>query len=744
MSPPIYDFDEPFRPPEGKNNLWFYDGNKERVLVFVHGILSDSRDCWYREKTDVSKAVYWPDLVRKDPRLSEYSIYLGGYRTGIDSPDYKVEDCAEELVQALKRPDEKNGSVVVAEENEKHHKGHKTIVFVCHSMGGIVVRYMLTARPWDFRNSNVALALIASPSLGSAWANRLDLLIRYFRHKQGATLRIGNSILTDLDSRFRILMEGKGIPNLEGREGCEESFIVKARWGLRLDPVVPREQNAGFFGRVRMLAGTDHFSCVKPGDTGDGGHQLLADFCNDLEKQGFHQRVTTGPTPVTVVPGLFSATSTGNGPTVCNSFHWDIDIDEEGDAYNEMTYVRVVTSAAHPNVFVLPPGEVQSGHTSPYDLIRDDRTSIGAELEFVAETATKIQMQVRFGEAPTADLPASFCLASRDWNVYAMNMEEYRQKPGWRADGLDFAEKLVDERWGTVSLVIRFPQQIIFARTPFFEIHYPTDDFIGKRHDKLTAEYQHCFYYSRHQREAVLVVPSPPSPFSYRIAWLIGESRVQVTSPLDPGQRGLQGRFARKLLKMRRDLSSGQGDVPGSQRIEKVVNQTLATVAEYLQTRIGADDPLDPATLELSIMVLDEENLLKSGAGSKELPALRIVAGTRLEDAGYRDLALFVGDGNAGRAWKRRMARIYDDDAEDPKRHIYVPLPNLPRHRFLVSIPLLDESSAALVFGILNIGTFSQTQAKILRVLNSPEEIERLATYAQSYVLTRLLQELNI
>lgn len=101
---------------------------------------------------------------------------------------------------------------------------------------------------------------------------------------------------------------------------------------------------------------------------------------------------------------------------------------------------------------------------------------------------------------------------------------------------------------------------------------------------------------------------------------------------------------------------------------------------------------------------------------------------------------LFVGDGNAGRAWKRRIARVFDDNERDAKRHIYIQSPSSLRHKFLVSVPLLDAESSALIYGILNIGTYSDSQAEQLRCLASSDQVEQLTGYAQAYVLKRLLE----
>src|SRR5580700_7569611 len=132
----VFPVDEPFRPAPKRNNLWYKDRNTGQVIIFVHGVLSDSQGCWYREPSTQSAGVYWPDLLQNDSRFAKYSIYLGGYETDVDSGPYEVSDCAEELFKALARPDKNTGRAVLDE---------KTIIFVGHSMGGIVVRYLLTA-----------------------------------------------------------------------------------------------------------------------------------------------------------------------------------------------------------------------------------------------------------------------------------------------------------------------------------------------------------------------------------------------------------------------------------------------------------------------------------------------------------------------------------------------------------------------------------------------------------------------
>jgi hypothetical protein len=90
------------------------------------------------------------------------------------------------------------------------------------------------------------------------------------------------------------------------------------------------------------------------------------------------------------------------------------------------------------------------------------------------------------------------------------------------------------------------------------------------------------------------------------------------------------------------------------------------------------------------------------------------------------------------------MARVFDQNETDQKRHVYIPIPNSPSHRFLVSIPLIDPDSDALIYGILNFGTFSEDQAELLRKIGAASEVQSMTSYAQTYVLKRLMELLKL
>jgi hypothetical protein len=263
-------------PLAGVNNYWYLDRQTQSVIVFVHGIFSDSRDCWsHVDEKDPSKSRYWPALIESDSRLAGASVYMGGYYTAVAAGPYEIRNCADEMFRAMNRIDEAGCSPVMKRER---------ILFVCHSTGGIVVRYLLEYYVEQFRNKCVGLLLIASPSYGSKWADKLSLLSGFYNQRLGTQLQWGNWSLRDLDARFKDLINNRELPSFIGIEAYENRFVIHRKW-LPDSAVVVTEESAGrYFGAPVLLRGTDHFSSVKPTDTKHPTHELLVDFWHRFQQ----------------------------------------------------------------------------------------------------------------------------------------------------------------------------------------------------------------------------------------------------------------------------------------------------------------------------------------------------------------------------------------------------------------------------------------------------------------------------
>lgn len=249
------------------NNQWYrINTSSSVVMVFVHGFFSNANECWKSETGE-----FWPDLICKDSRFESPSIFMAGYFTDIDSEDYNIADCAREIYDEISRVSENGEFAPIQAEN---------IIFVCHSLGGIVTRYILESRYSCFAKKSVGIVLMASPSLGSTYADVLSLFSKIYKNKLGAQLKFMNDSLIDLDRRFKDLIEQKHL-NLVGAEAIEHKALIGSRWLPPLKPIVSELSASRYFGNSKKLANTNHSTIVKPTDLKHPSHLFLVDFFNN-------------------------------------------------------------------------------------------------------------------------------------------------------------------------------------------------------------------------------------------------------------------------------------------------------------------------------------------------------------------------------------------------------------------------------------------------------------------------------
>jgi hypothetical protein len=166
----------------------------------------------------------------------------------------------------------------------------RRLVFVCHSMGGIVVRRFVVVNQAKLMEKKCAIGLflVASPSLGSGDANVLGLLGLVLQHTQALALRFSqtNTWLNDLDRDF-IDLKDSGRLIIAGKELVEDRAIVLKRWlGLRKQVVEPFSAGR-YFGQVLKVPGSDHISISKPQTRGAIQHRLLLKFIEEFNSESF-------------------------------------------------------------------------------------------------------------------------------------------------------------------------------------------------------------------------------------------------------------------------------------------------------------------------------------------------------------------------------------------------------------------------------------------------------------------------
>jgi hypothetical protein len=124
---------------------------KDTVIVFVHGVFGDACSTW-----KARNGAYWPDLVAHDDLFSGSDVYVYNFPTPKLRASYNVGELAADMKLHL----DDAGIPGV----------YKHVVFVAHSMGGLIVRsYLLDSRP-DPKRFPVLL-FYATPTTGADIAN---------------------------------------------------------------------------------------------------------------------------------------------------------------------------------------------------------------------------------------------------------------------------------------------------------------------------------------------------------------------------------------------------------------------------------------------------------------------------------------------------------------------------------------------------------------------------------------------
>lgn len=109
-------------PPQSR---YIMNQGTDRVIVFVHGFNSDSNATW------LSGSTYWPDLIASDHYFDGVDIFVYQYQTSIGD-SMTPSELAEDMRVALK----------ISKVSD-----HREIIFIAHSMGGVVVREYLLQNP---------------------------------------------------------------------------------------------------------------------------------------------------------------------------------------------------------------------------------------------------------------------------------------------------------------------------------------------------------------------------------------------------------------------------------------------------------------------------------------------------------------------------------------------------------------------------------------------------------------------
>jgi pimeloyl-ACP methyl ester carboxylesterase len=244
---------------------WIRQTPGDTCVIFIHGILSDGEQAWMNGNGN-----FWPQLLADNAPFDDLGIYAFSYRSDAFCRTYSLKDVVDSLRENFNFDD-------------LWTKRH--IVFVGHSMGGIIARrFIVTHQTKLIQNkTEIGLFLVASPSLGSKDANALFFIGRLGQNSQAAALRFSQSNiwLNDLHDEFRTLKESGTLP-IKGKELVEdETITLKKLFGLRRQIVEPWSA-ATYFGEPFKIPRSNHSSIAKPKDADEPQCKALTHFLKQM------------------------------------------------------------------------------------------------------------------------------------------------------------------------------------------------------------------------------------------------------------------------------------------------------------------------------------------------------------------------------------------------------------------------------------------------------------------------------
>lgn len=223
-----------------------------KVIVFVHGLFSDP-EAWRCDPNH-----YWPEMIANDESsvFADTDVYVAKYPTPPRGGEMTLADIASNLYNRLTA--------------DNVFSGHQQVIFVAHSMGGILVQQLLITYTKEKLSEKVpAIFLYGTPDEGSRIAN----LAHYFNR----------------DPLLKELQSGEGnfvLPDMDQKWHHSEASQIKRYCAYETRPedgfkIVNR--NSATRGCDDSVAvDSDHHHLVKPCSTEDTAYTFLKNRLREL------------------------------------------------------------------------------------------------------------------------------------------------------------------------------------------------------------------------------------------------------------------------------------------------------------------------------------------------------------------------------------------------------------------------------------------------------------------------------
>lgn len=243
------------------------------AIVFVHGVMGDSRTTWLAPGAEAG----WPVLVSRDPALPSVDVLAVGYRSTSIGAASNVEEIAVRSLRALR--------------DEGLFANYDNVVFVVHSMGGLVTKRMLRTLQGEDRpafDKVRAVVFFSTPAKGSDVAAIAEWVSGNPQFRDMAPSDF-SSFLQVLDNDWQALLRSRAAASPFPRSYC--AYETLPDHGMKV--IVPRSSAETSCDETPVAFDRDHAGIVKPTSADDEVHRYLrARILASLDPSLVPQQVT--------------------------------------------------------------------------------------------------------------------------------------------------------------------------------------------------------------------------------------------------------------------------------------------------------------------------------------------------------------------------------------------------------------------------------------------------------------------
>ena len=248
-------------------------------VVFVHGLGGNAKEYWMADTKDA--ATYWPDWIATD--LLE-AIDL---RTNVWSVDYEVSKFkwGEGALPLEQR------SIEILSLLNDEGIGDKPVVFVTHSLGGLVVKEMLRDCETNDEYREIGLStrgvvFISTPHAGSSLADSLQRIAGLITTDAIGDLKKNEPHLLKLNQFYQTRVRDHGIDTLCFGENHKTQGILVVDKG---------SANLGIPGKSTIYLDKDHISICKPESREHRPYNTILTFIKKVATSSNEKQKQTDP-----------------------------------------------------------------------------------------------------------------------------------------------------------------------------------------------------------------------------------------------------------------------------------------------------------------------------------------------------------------------------------------------------------------------------------------------------------------